>query len=247
VVVGAAVGIALALAGGGGGNPTPTPTSPVASTKPPAVTTEKQAVAEFDRQLAAALPGSGLVPPSVFPRFAQDLDTLGQTTGKVAQALAARADQYALQSGSAVRGIRAIDVAGIVPGSFASTRADLGMVRSELLAAMQRYQDAASLMQRAVTSENQRSALVARARSAEQEAAAQYRKGYSDLTAVWRSVGIPVPSPSPTPSPVPSKTHAPSPRPTATKASPKPTHSGGGGCVGNICITPIPTPTISIP
>ncbi len=247
VLVGAAVGVALALAGGGSGRPKPTPATPVASTQPAAATT---AVSEFDRQLAAALPGLGPVQPSIFPRFGQDLDTLGQTTGKVPQALAARADRYALQSGDAVRGIRAIDVTAIVPAKFASTRNELAKVQTDFLVAMQRYQDAASFMQQAVTSEKQRSVLVVKARSDQGNAASRYRTGYEALAAVWRTVGITVPSPSPSPSPKasPSKAAAPSPKPTATKASPQPTGGGGNHCVGNICIThPPPTPSIPVP
>ena len=94
-MVGTAVGVALALGGGGEGKPAPT--SPVASPQPPVIT-EKEAVAAVDGKLQSALPGPGPVQPSVFPRFLQDLDTLGQATGKVPQVLAARADGYALQS-----------------------------------------------------------------------------------------------------------------------------------------------------
>jgi Protein phosphatase 2C len=255
LVVGAAVGAALALGGGGDGKPAPT--SPVASPQP-SVITEKEAVAAFNQTLQSALPGSGPVQPLVFPRFAQDLDTLGQATGKVPQVLAARADEYALQSRTAVRGIRAIDLGTIVPSQFGQTRSDLAGVGADLLRAFQRYRDAAALMERAVNADKQRSSLAATARSEEQRASAQYRKGYDALVAVWRAVGIPVPSPVPSPSPkvpvaspskTPAPTSAPSPKPTATHASPKPTGGGGHNCVGNICFTtpPQPSPSISVP
>ncbi|MDP9344049.1 MAG: Stp1/IreP family PP2C-type Ser/Thr phosphatase [Actinomycetota bacterium] len=249
VVIVAATAVAVALALSGGGDGKPAPATPVA-TSPAAAATEKQAVDTFDQQLQSSLPGSGPIHPSVFPRLPHDLDTLGGTTGKVPQALAARADEYALQSGAAVRGIRRLDVVTIVPAQFGTTRTDLLRVRSDLLNAFQRYQDAAALMQRAVNADKQRTSLVARARSAEQQASAEYTKGYDALVAVWRSVGLPVPTPSPSPSPKPSpkasKTPSPTtaPQPTATKATPKPTGTGGGRCLGSICFTPPPTPSI---
>jgi hypothetical protein len=206
--------------------------------------------------MQAVLPGSGPVQPSIYPRFAQDLDTLGQTTGKVPQFLAARADAYALQSSVATRGLARIEVTAIVPDQFTGLRTDLEKVRSLMAQSLRQYRAAATLMQRAIAANGtKRTTLVSRATRVERQARSVYADGYNDLVAVWGTVGIPVPSPRPTPSPkasaspskTPPPTHAPSPKSSTQPPSPKPTHTGGSNCVGNICFTTPPTPSIGVP
>jgi serine/threonine protein phosphatase PrpC len=247
IVAGAAVGMALALSGGGSGKPVVT-ASASASQAP--AKTEKQAVRDFNRLLARALPWDWPIQPTVFPGLPDDLNALGQTTGTVPTALAARIDRYAGQSVQATGGIRGIDVRATVPAPYTTTRSGLLTVRRYLLEAFQKYEYATRLMQKAVAPDSRRAALVVRARSAEHRASKVYRRGYDALTAVWAGVPSPSSTPSPSPSPqrsTPPPTPAPaSPKPTSTRATPKPkpTVTGGSNCVGNICITTPPPPSI---